>query len=147
MIPDDSQAFKWIFGHILFIFREEITDPFLVPPFCSTNMPKNSINCPTFVRVGSIERFCAQAFDDAYQVCATPGEQFQCAFDLIWGERLPIVDEEGFDHVGILSSLNALKNRVKEISVKVLLHNKFNFIMQPGLAMICDPGCILLRSL
>src|SRR5687768_13633868 len=59
MIPDNSQPLEWIGGKILCTFRKLITNPLLIPPFCPTDMFKNSRDRPAFIRIGFSEFLCA----------------------------------------------------------------------------------------
>src|SRR5215207_10039691 len=62
-------------------------------------------------------------------------------------ERFPIEDEEGFDHVRVLPTLDTLESRIDEISIERLRHHDLNLIIQPGLSMPGNPGCIVMGSL
>src|SRR5215216_3613447 len=62
-------------------------------------------------------------------------------------ERFPIIEEKGFDHVGILAALSALKRRMDEICIERLFHNHIDFIIQPGYIVTCNPCRVLTGSL
>src|SRR5688500_16487047 len=57
----------------------------------------------------------------------------------MWDERLPIVNEEGFDHIAVSPPLDALKSLIDEIRIECLFHNDLNLIIQPGLSVLSNP--------
>src|SRR5688572_11212144 len=62
-------------------------------------------------------------------------------------ERFPITDEEGFDHRAILTWLAALKGRIDEIGIEYLFHHNFHLIIQPRIAVLCNPRGVIVCCL